>query len=261
MDSKEITTIVCFHDLLGFGDMLSVSGGNLNSAVGKIAHKRIDTLRETLGKVKNNFPPDATFFQINDSATVVCDINFEINSMHIDPASIGSQIPLESTVLKVLKFICGAANLHQLTLNNDHDNQVGPGGRTFIVIGKRWPITDYKDEIIDIPALQTNLAFAEAYIADSMGSKIGFNRNAWENIYINDFTEFLLKTAKIAIPPKKLEHLNKLHPTTPFPENILTPNAPVIEIPIFHRRRKFFSILSHYAKDINTMINNAVDQK
>ncbi|HAU1181799.1 TPA: hypothetical protein JBI17_03405 [Legionella pneumophila] len=261
MDSKEITTIVCFHDLLGFGDMLSVSGGNLNSAIGRIAHKRIDTLRETLGKVKNYFPQDATFFQINDSATVICDINYEINSMHIDPASIGSQTPSENTALKVLKFICGAANLHQATLNNDHENQLGPGGRTFIVIGKRWPITDYNDEIIDIPVLQTNLAFAEAYIADSMGSKIGFNRKIWENIYINDFTEFLIKTAKIAIPSEMVEHLNKLHPTTPFPENILTPDAPAIEIPIFHRNRKFFSILSHYAKDINAMINNSTNKK
>lgn len=252
---NSLTTMVCFHDLLGYGEMIALSGGNLDSAVGKLAHERINLLRNTVSNIKSHFPENAILFQINDAAVIVCDINYQIDSMHIDSQSIHSSPPTIDSSLTALRFINGSANLHQSSLNAEHDNKIGPGGRTFIILGKRWPINEYKsDGINDIPTLQANLAFAEAYIADNLGKKAGFSQRIWENIYINDYMEHLLSTSKIVIPDQ-ISLLKTIRPTDNFPKNIMTPDTAPIEVEIFHRKRKFFSIMSHYAKDISSILN------
>lgn len=253
---KSITTMVCYHDLLGYGDMVSVSGGNLDSIVGQIAHHRIDTLRHTISAIKKQFPTGSSFFQINDSIIVTCDIDYQIKSMHIDSRSISSSLPSAAASIEALKFVCGAASLHQETINNDNEKEIGPGGRTFIVLGKRWPISQLNDGVQDIPELQANLAYAEAYIADSLGSKFGFLGQAWENIYINDNMQFLLSIASASIPDE-IEKLCKLHPTiNHFPRNIMNQELDPIDVLIFHRKRRFYSLLSHYAKDISEALSS-----
>jgi hypothetical protein len=59
---NSLTTMVCFHDLLGYGEMVALSGGNLDSAVGKLAHERINLLRNTVSIIKHHFPENAIFF-------------------------------------------------------------------------------------------------------------------------------------------------------------------------------------------------------
>lgn len=150
MQKVEITTMVCFHDLLGFGNMVSVSGGTLNSAVGEIAHKRIGMLRETVNKVNHDFPEGTKLFQMNDSAVAVCDLDYNISSMHIDSGSIGSQPPTAESVINALNFVCASAKLHQRTIQNESHSKIGPAGRSFIVLGKRWPVQGYEDQVTEL---------------------------------------------------------------------------------------------------------------
>ena len=254
MTKTEITTMVCLHDLLGYGDMVSVSGGTLDSAVGKIAHQRISMLRKTISEVRKEFPADTTFFQMNDSAVAVCDVEHDIGSMHVESTAISSKTPSPTSAIKLLKFVCGCAHLHQSTLKKEQIERIGPAGRTFIVLGKRWPIENHDDTIIDVPQLQANLAYAEAYMADLAGSKAGFLGRVWENIYLNDLMCFFLGTIKTCIPDK-INLLNqRLSVKNDFPKSILTPDSQKIELTIFHRKRSFYSIMSHHTIDINRIL-------
>ncbi|MCK5268243.1 MAG: hypothetical protein KAR07_08750, partial [Spirochaetes bacterium] len=186
MEKNAITTMVCYHDLLGFGNMVSVSGGTLDSLVGKIAHQRVNILRETISEVKSDFPSETVFFQMNDTAIAVCDIDINISSMFVDSKSIGFQVPPHNEIKKALKFVCGSAKLHHRTIEKENNSQIGPAGRSFVVLGSRWPIDKYEDSVIDVPELQANLAFSEAYIADSIGSQAGFIARSFDSLYIND---------------------------------------------------------------------------
>ena len=66
--------------------------------------------------------------------------------------------------------------------------------------------------------------------------------------------EHLFSTSKIAIP-EQISLLKKIRHTDNFPKNIMTPDSEPIEVEIFHRKRTFFSIMSHYAKDISYILN------
>ena len=254
MLKEEITTMVCFHDLLGFGNMVSVSGGTLDSAVGEIAHRRISMLRETVSEVTADFPDGTSLFQMNDSAIAVCDLDHDIGSMHIDSGSISSKSPTAESAVKALNFVCASAKLHQRTIQKESDSKIGAAGRSFIVLGKRWPIPNFEDNVTDVPELQANLAYSEAYAADTAGSKSGFGGRAWDNIYINDLMWFLMTTAITAIP-NEINNLNRnlaCSPELTFPEKIVAPlNSKPIELTIFHKKRKFYSVMSHHAISIS----------
>lgn len=256
MQAAEITTMVCFHDLLGFGDMVSVSGGTFNSAVGQIAHARIGMLRETVGEVASEFPAGTVFFQMNDSAVAVCDLDIQIGAMHVDSASIYVATPSEEAALKALKFVCASAKLHHRTIQKEHEGRFGPAGRSFVVLGKRWPINSYSGLVADVPELQANLAFSEAYIADSLGAKAGFGGRTWDNIYLNDFMWQLMRIVGHSPKFGNLLSKNLLGGAWgAFPENILAPDTVEIETTIFHRKRTFHSIMSHHAIDISKALS------
>lgn len=260
MQKEEILTMVCFHDLLGFGNMVSVSGGTFDSAVGEIAHKRIGMLRETVSEVTSDFPEGTSLFQMNDSAIAVCDLKHNIGSMHIESSSIGSRPPTKEIALKALNFVCASAKLHHRTIQKEHDSRIGPAGRSFIVLGKRWPIKNFNDTVTDVPELQANLAYSEAYAADTAGSKAGFDGRAWDNIYINDLMWFLMKTVNACIPDEII-NLNanlSCSPGTSFPDKILAPKSKPIETTIFHRKRTFYSVMSHHAIDISDGLSKKV---
>lgn len=256
MPTNEITTMVCFHDLLGFGDMVSVSGGTFASAVGEIAHKRINMLRETVSEVASEFPEGTVLFQMNDSAVAVCDLDFDIGSMHIDAASIRSKVASKDVTLKALHFVCASAKLHHRTIQKEHDGKIGPAGRSFVVLGKRWPVDSHNDKVTDVPELQANLAFSEAYMADSLGAKAGFSNRAWDSIYINDLMWFLMSTATLSLLGRGASLSENLvgGKNGSFPENLRAPNSLAIETMIFHRKRTFHSVMSHHAIDISKVL-------
>ena len=261
MQQEEITTMVFFHDLLGFGNMVSVSGGTLDSAVGEIAHKRISMLRETVSEVIPAFPDETNLFQMNDSAIAVCDLDYNIGSMHIDSGSIASQQPNKDAAITALNFVCASAKLHQRTIQKESESKIGPAGRSFIVLGKRWPIPNFDDEVTDVPELQANLAFSEAYAADAAGSKSGFGGRAWDNIYINDLMWFLMSIAYTCIPDE-ISYLNSnlsCNPGVSFPDKIIAPlNNKPIELTIFHRKRMFYSVMAHHATSITDGLSKKV---
>lgn len=245
METKGITTMVCFHDLLGFGNMVSVSGGTLDSVMGEIAHRRIDLLRQTVGEVSKEFPDGTSLFQMNDSAVASCDIDLSIGSSHIDAGAISSLIPQEAVAKRALDFVCASSILHHNTALNELRERIGPAGRTFIVLGKRWPVENHEDCVTDVPALQANLAFSEAYIADSLGSKAGFIAGAWDSIYLNDLMWMFL-----TLVGKPLSGLSSLVKTIPicdtgvFPKCLCASEPREIEATIFHRKRVFHNISS-----------------
>ena len=53
---KAKTCILMFHDLLGFGNLISSSCGTLDSSVGEIAYQRILNLKQSVSSVKTYFP-------------------------------------------------------------------------------------------------------------------------------------------------------------------------------------------------------------
>lgn len=254
MPTNEITTMVCFHDLLGFGNMVSVSGGTFSSAVGEVAHKRVNMLRETVGEVASEFPKGTVLFQMNDSAVAVCDLDLDIGSMHVEAAAIHSEVPSKEVALKALHFVCASAKLHHRTIQKEHDGKIGPAGRTFVVLGKRWPVDSHNDSVADVPELQANLAFSEAYMADSYGAKAGFSDSVWSSIYINDHMWFLMSTAPSLVGVGDLLSKNLVGGKGSFPENIRASSS-AIETTIFHRKRKFYSVMSHHARDISKVLS------
>lgn len=256
MNPKEITTMVCFHDLLGFGEMVSVSGGTFTSKVGEIAHQRISLLRQTVSDVSREFPTGTRLFQMNDSAIAVCDLELDINSMHVDAEHIACDIPKRETAVKALNFLGASAKLHHKTIQCEQNHTIGPAGRTFVVIGKRWPIPTLNDSIVDVPELQANLAFAEAHTADSMGSKHGFGNGVFDNFYVNDYMWFLLMGG-VASWQDIMGNLAGLgNKDLPFPQNLRPVGSTPIVVNIFHRKRSFFSLMSHHAIDINTRLSS-----
>lgn len=265
-DTEGKTTLVCFHDLLGYGNMVSVSGGTLDSAIGKIARQRINMLRKTMHEIKNEFPEGTAFFQMNDSAVAVYDIDINFNLGHIDSGNYGIDNLFNEKAIFLLKFICGSAMLHDQMRLKEEKEKTGPAGRTFVVLGKRWDTDTYEDDkITDVPMLQANLAFAEAYKADMEGTKAGFNQLASRNIYINELIYLALmgmnRPLSSHIPPEVrtkfsipgIASLNH-HSLGSFPHYILTRDVKPVELPIFHRNRKFYSIMSHHAVKINELL-------
>src|SRR5882672_2619270 len=190
---KARSTLVGFHDLLGFGELLSASGGTLDSAVGELAYRRVLELPRSVTDIEKLFPKGTMFFHFNDTVTAYLDVDIEIGSSHTDAGGIAA-IPIErSEYEKVLKFVSGSANLHQRSIAREDEERLGPAGRTIVVLGKRWDLGKvHSRRVFEVPPLQANLAFAEAYAADQAGSKRGFSHRTHNRVYLNDHAWFVL---------------------------------------------------------------------
>lgn len=141
MDAAQArSTLVAFHDLLGFGDLLSASGGTLDSAAGAIAYRRILGLRHTLEYVRHRFPATTRFFHFNDTVTAYLDIVADIDAMLTDATGLSSGIVTREENLKAIAFLDASAALHHQCIVREEHDRTGPAGRTFVVLGKRWDI-------------------------------------------------------------------------------------------------------------------------
>lgn len=247
--NKAQSTLVGFHDLLGFGELLSSSGGTLDSAVGDLAYRRIVELRESVTDMEKLFPKRTMFFHFNDTVTAYLDVDIEISSSHTDPSGIAALPIGRSSYLKLLQFIGGCASLHQRSIAREDEQRIGPAGRTFVVLGKRWNLGKAKSKrIFEVPPLHANLAFAEAYLADHGGSKAGLFHRSYDRLYLNDHVWFSLIAGHRRLRAKELSSLGSLGTQSQeFPFNLCRPNINPVTIEIFHRQRTFHSVMSQHA--------------
>jgi hypothetical protein len=254
---KARSTLVGLHDLLGFGELLAASGGTLDSAVGELAFRRVLGLRRSVTDIENQFPKGTMFFHFNDTVTAYLDVDVEIGSSHTDPSGIAA-IPIKgSEYKKILNFVSGCANLHQRSIGREENERLGPAGRTFVVLGKRWDLGKVEsDHVFEIPPLQANLAFAEAYSADQAGSKHGFSHRTYYRIYLNDYVWFALCAGFHTLTADQQSRLAELGMQKPnFPSNLCSPDAKPISLEIFHRQRTFHSVMSHHTCDITKALD------
>ena len=247
-----ITTLVCYHDLLGFGDLLSAAGGALDTAVGEIAYRRITGLQQSVVEVKDRFPAGTQFFHFNDTVTAYRDIDISIRSSHTDSGGIAAQPMSHESCLTLLRFIGAAAYLHHRSISREENERTGPAGRTFVVLGKRWHIpSPGLSDVADIPNLEANIAFAEAYLADASGSRSGFTHGNLNRLYVNDHIWMLLYIASVSLGPAEKNALSELGlRDKPFPHNLVATDAKSVIVETFHRPREYHSLMSHHARDI-----------
>jgi len=152
--------------------------------------------------------------------------------------------------------VSGCASLHLSSIQREDWERLGPAGRTFVVLGKRWALDSQSSpQVVDVPPLQANIAFAEAYIADGLGSRAGFNHRHYYRFYVNDYTWLMLQ---LSTGPLIEDERQKLHELGAgglrFPDNIRTSIAEPITVEIFHRKRKFYSLLAPSVRNIATAI-------
>jgi hypothetical protein len=257
------STLVAFHDLLGFGDLLSASGGTLDSAAGAIAYQRIIGLRRTLEDVRPRFPATTRFFHFNDTVTAYLDIDAAIGSMHTDATGMHSSLVTREETLKAIAFLDASAALHHTSIIREERDRIGPAGRTFVVLGKRWDIEAQSAEEVSEPALlQANIAFAEAYHADRAGSSAGFSHRSYERLYVNDLLYFLLSVSGLSLFPAEKAALDKLGDKSQhgFPHNLTQPDSRPVVVSIFHRPRSFYNLMSHHAVDIRAALDSVQAQ-
>jgi hypothetical protein len=250
--TKSRSTLVGFHDLLGFGELLASSGGTLDSAVGEVAYRRILALRSSIIEVEKAFPDGTMFFHFNDTVTAYLDVEVQIQSSHTDPAGIAAIPVARSEYVKILQFISGCAALHQRSIAREEENRIGPAGRTFVVLGNRWDLGSLKsDRVFEVPPLQANLAFSEAYLADGAGSRAGFSHRSFDRLYVNDHVWFILSAATSTLTGEERSKLDALGSTNEtFPLNLCSPDIKPISLEIFHRRRTFQSVMAQRAVDL-----------
>jgi hypothetical protein len=249
---KARSTLVGFHDLLGFGELLSASGGTLDSAVGELAFRRVLELRRSVTDIENQFPKGTKFFHFNDTVTAYLDVDIQIGSSHTDPSGIAA-VPIgRSEYEKILRFVNGCANLHQRSIAREDEERLGPAGRTFVVLGKRWDLGRAKsDHVFEVPPLHANLAFAEVYAADQAGAKLGFSHRTFYRVYLNDYIWFVFVAGRNTLAREQQTRLAKLgDENKEYPFNLCSPNTKPITIEIFHRPRTFHSVMSHHTCDI-----------
>jgi hypothetical protein len=251
------TTLVCFHDLLGFGEMVSLSGGSLDSAVGDLCKRRIHELRKNIGLSQNEFPSGTKFFQMNDSAVAVFDIDHFIARMHLQKSGIKSNRPNKDIFLKVIQFLIASAELHMRTEFGEEQTRIGPAGRTIVVAGHRWPIENNDSDLVtDVPELQANLAFSEAYILDSLGSSIGLQGLS---MYMNDLFFWLLKLGAeentlIAKAFSDSADVNGMG----FPELVQFGQGTNVSANIFHRSVEYRQVHSHVVSRLRRVISEYI---
>jgi hypothetical protein len=255
---RAVTTLVCLHDLLGYGELIASSGGTLDSAAGEIAYNRIVALRQSLETCAGLFPSGTTLFHFNDTATAILDVEVMISSSHTDSSGIANVRVQRDECHRILKFLGACAALHQQSISTEEEARLGPAGRTFVVLGKRWDLpTRAPTQALHVPTLQANLAFAEAYAADSIGSSGGFGQRSFYNLYVNDYLWHVLITMKLSLTPADATALSELgNRDEGFPRSLMSPDVAPIDIFVFHRRRRFYSLMSHHGKDLTGVFHD-----
>jgi len=250
------TTLVAFHDLLGFGELIAASGGTLDSAVGELAYRRVLGLRRSVTEIQNQFPKQTMFFHFNDTVTAYLDIDVEIQSSHTDAEGIAISPPRRSEYEKALIFLSGCANLHQRSIRREEHDRLGPAGRTFVVLGSRWDLGKARSHrVFEVPPLQANFAFSEAYAADQAGAKSGFFHRSYQRIYLNDHLWFLLTAGFPSLTANQKARLLKLGLASgSFPETLQSMDSNPISVQIFHRLRSFHSVMAQHASQIRGAI-------
>ena len=105
--------------------------------------------------------------------------------------------------------------------------------RTFVVLGSRWDLGKAQlGNIFEVPPLQANLAFSEAYLAGAAVSRAGFVQPAFERLYVNDQLWFILSPSKPTLTDDECLNLDKLGASNQiFPANVSPDSIP---IPIRH---------------------------
>ncbi len=265
-----ISTLVVFHDLLGFGSCVANSGGRFDSAMGEVAIRRIINLRRALRDSIPKFPSGTSFFHFNDSVVGILDAQ-----VSYDPSYIAGSARTKMNFFgasELLKFLGASAFLHDEICRAEEKERVGSGGRTFVVLGKRWALPNDGDKNFnEFEELQANIAFSEAYAADEAGSRAGF-RHGWLNsMYVNDRIWNLLlslsfhrdhekmltmassETERLLSWPFRLywpdmDSLDGTKTHKIFPNNVASHGEKPIELDIFHQKRKFHSFATVYAK-------------
>ena len=235
--------IVCHHDLLGFGGMISAAGGTLDSAVGRVALSRISSLRKRFGEIAKYYPEGSKFYHLNDSAIVVCDVDYRLNRFHNTDGSLlqeGDSIT-DSEYRKCMQFIGASAMLHRSTEEDEESIKSGPGGRTILVYGDRWEVPACEDEVLNVDKLQANVAFAEATKADSAGSRSGLKRKA---MYVNDRLSAIISSSDSdsSIYNEICEYLkkNNMHRSgDSLKELVFFPSEDNVNLEIFFRETCF----------------------
>lgn len=257
---KGKTTIVAYSDLLGFGNMIGSSSGTLDSAVGEVALKRIEGLREALFTSSALFPDGTKFFHLNDLALATFDVDVVLETDIINSEAIYSHAISRQNWISVLKFVSASASLHEAIITIESKNRIGPASRTFVVIGQRWEIDSSRDHssISHIPEFQGNMALAEAYQADSLGSKSGFEGIPCDRFYLNDLAWHAVRSGifpfNIVVREEELKRLNLIGiREKEFPFNLKRRDP--IEVSIFHRKRRFFPVISNHACKIYSCLD------
>ena len=235
-ENKSQASLVAVYDLLGFGELLAASGGTLDSVVGRAALKRIEGLRRAIREVVEQFPQGTSFLHLNDMLMAHLPVDLEVTPSLVEPGAMGIAPPSRGEFVRVLGFLSAAAALHVRSVKIEDAERLGPGGRTFVVLGKRWELLGPAAEgVVDVAPLQANLAFAEAYLADKAGSAAGFSHSSWSRMYINDHLQAILVHAGILLHPEELEKLGGSGVS--FPKSLETENAKPVRVVTFHRDR------------------------
>jgi hypothetical protein len=257
---KAKTTLVCFHDLLGFGEMVALSGGSLDSAVGELCLRRIEALRKNVGIAEPEFPSGTKLFQMNDSAVAVCDIDHYISRNHLQKPGVSSNKPDREIFIKVVQFLIASAEMHTRTEFEEERTRIGPAGRTIVVAGHRWPISlAQSDKVADVPELQANLAFSEAYLVDSQGSSIGLKGLS---MYMNDLMYWLLKLGSEQSPDIASKLSNSVDVRgMPFPDLTQFGQGPSVTATIFHKKVEYLELHSHVIARLRNSINEIAINK
>ncbi len=177
MHDNQLAVMVCFHDLVGFGSMISPDTGTFTSE----AIDRLENMRLNKKDVSMLYPENTSFHIINDSVTANSDLDKKATKVDFQkekPPLITHFNPARA--IDVIRFFHASLKLHLKTFNSEESKGLGGGARTFIVLGFRWKIGE------DESHLHANTAFAEAYKADDMGSKAGFIPKPVENCFFVD---------------------------------------------------------------------------
>lgn len=234
-------------DLLGYQSLISSSCGTLDSAVGLIALERIRSLTSCVGRASESFPDGTELFQLNDGLFASLDLDIQIGVSITDPSGIASEIIPGEQVQRLLRFVGACAKLHQAVIAAEEEARLGPAGRSVICIGRRWDL-GVENRAVTHRAIQANLAIAEAYMVDGLGSSAGFGNRCFYNFYVNDLIWFVLSVAKLSLDASMMSGLNCLvHPDGTFPENLRSPDIAPIAATVFHRQRTYYSLMSHHA--------------
>jgi len=176
-----------------------------------------------------------------------------MGAAHTEASAIEGWIADTDVMATMARFVSACAILHGASISREETEKLGPAGRTFVVLGQRWAVA--ASDVDQVPPLQANVAFAEAYLADQSGSRAGFTHRPSESVYLNDFLWFQLSNSHGRFSPEQQTALDSIGPADQdFPTNLRAEGEP-IEVSIFHRKRRFYSIVAVNAREIGAALD------